>query len=162
MVFQLSVVIAIFLNTIILSLDRFPMPDHESNIYDYINMGLTWFFIGEMFCKLLGMGPRFYIMDNFNRFDCFIVVISFIEMVYEFSNSSKSKTGIVSAFRAFRMIRIFKLARSWKSFQTMLIKIGLTIKDVANYTILLLIVMFTYSLLGMEFFASVLKEDIQG
>ena len=123
-------------------------------------MVLTLFFVWEMLCKTIGLGPINYIKDKFNRFDLVIIVISLIEMIYDFGVSNKNKNGIVSAFRAFRMIRIFKLARNWKSFQIMLIKIGDTIKDVANYSILLLIVMFTYSLLGMEFFSNVLKEDI--
>jgi hypothetical protein len=44
----------------------------------------------------------------------------------------------------------------------MLSKIGDTIKDVANFSILLIIVMFTYCLLGMEFFSGTLKMDIEG
>lgn len=42
----------------------------------------------------------------------------------------------------------------------MLLKIGETIKDIANYSVLLIIVMFTYCLLGLEFFANTLKEDL--
>lgn len=43
----------------------------------------------------------------------------------------------------------------------MIIKIGETVKDVANYSILLMIFMFTYSLLGMEFFADTIKIDLK-
>lgn len=115
-VFQGLVIFAILLNTLILSLDRFPMPKHESEIYDTFNMVLTWFFVLEMIFKLLGLGPKFYFRDKFNRFDFTIVVISLIETIIDINSPETSKKGIVSAFRAFRMIRIFKLARNWNSF----------------------------------------------
>lgn len=124
-------------------------------------MGLSWLFVLEMLCKILGFGPKLYFYDKFNRFDFTIVIVSLVEMIYDLSSTISNRKGIVSAFRAFRMIRIFKLARSWKSFQIMIIKIGNTIKDVANYSVLLLIVMFTYSLLGMEFYANSIKVDIK-
>ena len=64
-----------------------------------------------------------------------------------------SSGGAVSAFRAIRLLRIFKLARQWKSFQDMLVKIGRTLKDISNFTVLLFLFMFTYALLFMEIFA---------
>jgi hypothetical protein len=91
-----------------------------------------------------------------------IVIISLIESIYEFSTEGHNKKGVVSAFRAFRMIRIFKLARNWQSFQIMIGKIGDTLKDVANYSVLMTIFMFTYALLGMEFFSNNLKEELGG
>lgn len=113
-----------------------------------------------MVSKLIGFGPKGYFIDKFNRFDCLIVVVSMVEIVYDLSTIEKKNKGGVSAFRAFRLLRIFKLARSWKSFQIMLIKIGEMIKEIANYSILMAIIMFTYSLLGMEFFANELREDL--
>jgi hypothetical protein len=39
----------------------------------------------------------------------------------------------------------------------MLVKIGDTIKDIRNFSILLLLIMFTYTLLGMELFSNKVK-----
>jgi voltage-dependent calcium channel L type alpha-1D len=60
--------------------------------------------------------------------------------------------GAISAFRGIRLLRVFKLARSWKSFQEMLVKIGKTVKDISNFSVLLFLFMFVYCLLGMELF----------
>lgn len=42
----------------------------------------------------------------------------------------------------------------------MMIKIGKTLKDISNFTILLFLFIFTYALLGMELFANRIKFDV--
>ncbi len=71
----------------------------------------------EMIIKNMGMGPKLYIKDKFNIFDAVVVIFSIIDVVVSSSlpeNSTSSGKGPVSAFRAFRLLRIFKLSKSWK------------------------------------------------
>ena len=107
------------------------------------------------FRQLIGMGPAGYAQDRFNLFDCSIVLISVMESVIKWAqvDSGVTSGGAISAFRGVRLLRVFKLARSWKSFQDMLIKIGHTLKDISNFSVLLFLFMFTYTLLGMELYA---------
>jgi hypothetical protein len=42
----------------------------------------------------------------------------------------------------------------------MLVKIGDSLKDISNFSVLLFLFMFTYTLLGMEMFAYYVKYDI--
>ena len=51
------------------------------------------------------------------------------------------------------MLRIFKLAKSWKKFQELLETIANTLKDISIFTILLFLFIFIYTLLGLELFA---------
>ena len=44
----------------------------------------------------------------------------------------------------------------------MLIKIGKTIKDISNFTVLLFLFIFTYAMLGMELFAYKIRFDEDG
>ena len=44
----------------------------------------------------------------------------------------------------------------------MLIKIGRTFKDISNFSVLLFLFIFTYSILGMELFANRVKFDDNG
>jgi hypothetical protein len=74
-------------------------------------------------------------------------------MVRNQLNLTAINGGAISAFRGVRLLRVFKLARSWKSFQEMLIKIGKTVKDISSFSVLLFLFMFTYTLLGMEMFS---------
>lgn len=71
-----------------------------------------------MLIKIIGLGPKLYSKDKFNLFDSFIVILSMVEFVFdnvEMSNSVNTG-GAIGAFRSVRLLRVFKLARSWKSF----------------------------------------------
>jgi hypothetical protein len=61
--------------------------------------------------------------------------------------------GAISALRAIRLLRVFKLARSWTSFRELLQKMIITLKDIRNFSVLMLIFMFIFTLLGMEMYA---------
>ena len=66
-----------------------------------------------MILKLLGLGFRHYFRDPFNAFDCFIVSTSFADLVLS-NVSAGSNINAVTAMRTFRLVRLFKLARTWK------------------------------------------------
>lgn len=68
-------------------------------------------------------------------------------------NSSGQMHDIMSALRAFRLLRIFKLAHSWKKFNDLLKTVWKTLKDISTFTIFLFLFSFIYSLLGLELFA---------
>ena len=61
--------------------------------------------------------------------------------------------GAISALRAVRLLRVFKLARSWTSFRLLLEKMIITLKDIRDFSVLMLLFMFIYTLLGMELYA---------
>jgi hypothetical protein len=66
-----------------------------------------------MVFKLIGLGLKGYFRDNFNTFDCFIVFVSIVDFVFNMAKPLKDKFsggGAIMAFRAFRLLRVFKLA----------------------------------------------------
>ena len=106
---------------------------------------------------MVGLGMIEYARDSFNLFDAAIVLMSVIEITLEASNIGFSAGGAFTAFRGIRLLRVFKLARSWTSFREMLAKIIVTINDVSSFVVLLLICMSIFTLLGMELFAHKVK-----
>ena len=60
------------------------------------------------------------------------------------------------------MFRIVKLARSWESLKILLDSIADTITAIGNFTILLGLFIYVYSLLGMQFYAGKLRFDKNG
>jgi hypothetical protein len=79
--------------------------------------------------------------------------MSVIENLIGWAGVKGGTGGAISAFRGVRLLRVFKLARSWTSFRVLIEKIIITIKDISNFSVLLFLFMFTYTLLGMEIFA---------
>lgn len=73
-----------------------------------------------MIVKQIGLGFKGYFSDTFNIFDCFIVIVSTIDLALAFTEAGSSGGGAISAMRAFRLLRVFKLAKSWKKFQELL------------------------------------------
>ena len=125
---------------------------------------LSWIFFGEMVMKLLGLGFKEYASDSFNLFDCAVVMISLIENIIHWVGIDFGGGGAISALRAIRLLRVFKLARSWTSFRELLQKIIVTLKDITNISVLLLLFMFIFSLIGSEMYAYKImynNEDLQ-
>ncbi|CDW83245.1 voltage-gated ion channel superfamily [Stylonychia lemnae] len=158
-IFATVIVMLILMNTLILSFDRYPIDQNVSDQYNQINTVLTWLFFVEMMVKLIGLGPKLYSKDKFNLFDAFITCLTTAENLIDISpvDSTISSGGAISGFRAVRLFRIFKLARQLKSFQTMLQKIAMSLKDIGNFSVLLFLFLFTYTLLGMEIFSYKVK-----
>ena len=65
----------------------------------------------------------------------------------------------LTIFRGFRLFRVFRLARNWESFHQMMVNIGQTLKDIVNFFVLLIIVVFVFSLLGIELFNNYARFD---
>ena len=113
----------------------------------------SWLFVVEAIIKIIGLGPKEYTRDAFNIFDAVLVVISLVDFaLLQIPSISAGSGGALSAFRGIRLLRVFKLARSWKSFRELLATIIMTLKDITTFSILLWICMFIFSLLGMELF----------
>lgn len=129
------------------------------NVLDIL---FVWVFFVEMIFKLLGLGLKNYIRDNFNIFDGVIVIVSLVDFTLSLTVRIESADGIMSAFRALRLLRVVKLARHWKAFQEILHTMIGSLVDISNFTVLLLLFMYILALLGMELFAYSVCFDIEG
>jgi len=160
--FSFLIALVIIINTVILSFDSYPKNpkvDKAIEITNYITFGL---FTLEMLIKIIGLGVKLYAKDRFNLFDTFIILMGVVEMTLNASLHNDNNSAL-SVFRGFRIIRLFKLASSWESLNMLLSTILTTIKDIRNFSVLLLVCLFTYTVLGMELFAHRIKfnrEDI--
>lgn len=98
-----------------------------------------------------------YVRDAFNIFDAVIVLAGVVELIIappSFFGESAGGAGAISAFRVFRVGRIFKLARSWKQLQNVLVVIGNTLAAAGYFAVLLFLFMFIFALMGRQFFAN--------
>lgn len=119
---------------------------------DLFNQVCSWIFVAELIIKLTGLGFVEYSRDRFNLFDSFIVVISLVELISLYVSGNAISSGI-TVLRSFRMLRILKLARNWKSFRKLLSTIVDTIPNVFSFGFLQAIFLIVFIILGMQFFA---------
>ena len=59
----------------------------------------------------------------------------------------------------FRLLRVFKLAKVWTEFNYILITVFKTLKKIAPFSVLVLIVSFSFTILGQELFSGKLSFD---
>lgn len=118
---------------------------------------LSYIFIVEMVIKVVGMGIKEYTSDSFNIFDGTIVFISIVEMIIERFFEGGLGGGAFSSLRAVRLLRVFKLARSWTSFRDLLAKMIVTLADIQFFGALMILFLFIFTLLGMELYAYRIK-----
>ena len=73
-----------------------------------------------MILNLIGLGIKDYVADGFNIFDAVIVIVSLIDLSVTLSSSGvdgESDSGFITVLRGFRLLRIFKLVKSWTTLQ---------------------------------------------
>ena len=120
-IFSSSMVLAICLNTCILSLDQYPIQKDTKFVLEVLNETLSWVFFLEMCIMMVGLGLTTYAKDSFNIFDASVVLLSIVEIAIKYSGVKFSGGGF-SSLRAIRLLRVFKLAKSWTSFRELLQK----------------------------------------
>ncbi|KAH8095145.1 hypothetical protein JL720_2422 [Aureococcus anophagefferens] len=156
--FNNFIYLCIGLNTVALCLDDYPRDEEWSNFMEVSNLVLAFVFIVEMVLKLVALGWANYASDTFNLFDFTIVWVSIITMILAASDAGFGG-GAISAFRCFRVFRIFKLFKSWQSLQVLLATMAETAKEIGNFLVLLMLMVFIFGLLGMQLFANQLRFD---
>lgn len=117
-----------------------------------------------MVIKIIGLGVTHYVRDKVNVFDALIVMLTVAENVTDIvmTANGKPQNGSISGFRAIRLFRFFKVARTMKSFQIMIEKIAISLNDIASFSVLLFLFLFTFTLLGLELFSHRVKFDENG
>ena len=75
-------ILLIVANTIVMALDRYPIPDSEKQYESIANFLFYICFVIEMFLKLIGLGIKGYYRDGFNVFDFIIILISTVDIIF--------------------------------------------------------------------------------
>jgi hypothetical protein len=79
--FENAVIGLILLNTLSLASEHYEEAYWVTKTNEVANLFFTVIFAVEMVLKMFGFGCKQYVADNFNNFDCFIVIMSYVELV---------------------------------------------------------------------------------
>ncbi|NXQ49740.1 SCNAA protein, partial [Catharus fuscescens] len=114
----------------------------------------TGIFIAEMILKIIALDPYYYFQQPWNIFDSVIVTLSVIELSFPKDKSKKrrEKGGTLSVLRSFRLLRVFKLAKSWPTLNTLIKIICNSLGALSNLTLVLGIIIFIFAIVGMQLF----------
>ena len=146
------------LNTLSLASEHYEESTAVTEINVIANLFFTVIFAVEMVLKLYGLGCRDYVADNFNNFDAFIVIMSYVELFVPQDESGEGGGGL-GMLRAFRLLRIFKIIKSWESLKVLLSTVFESLQAITNLGVLIVLFLFIFALLCKQFFSEPLLDD---
>ena len=143
-IFGIIVMVCIILNTLVLSLDRYPEgTEVEKEVLSYFNMVFNIVFSAEVVIKMTGIGLKRYAKSVENIFDLLVVAMSWMELALGSEGGSS-----LGALRAVRLFRVFKLMKSG-NLRILMDSILFTISTIGPYTVLLCLFLYVFALMGM-------------
>ncbi|KAL1779033.1 sodium channel protein type 4 subunit alpha [Sigmodon hispidus] len=150
---DLGITICIVLNTLFMAMEHYPMTEHFDNVLSVGNLVFTGIFTAEMVLKLIALDPYEYFQQGWNIFDSFIVTLSLVEL-------GLANVQGLSVLRSFRLLRVFKLAKSWPTLNMLIKIIGNSVGALGNLTLVLAIIVFIFAVVGMQLFGKSYKECV--
>ncbi|KAM4627005.1 LOW QUALITY PROTEIN: sodium channel protein type 2 subunit alpha-like [Discoglossus pictus] len=150
---DLGITICIVLNTLFMAMEHYPMSPHFENVLIVGNLVFTGIFTAEMVFKLIALDPYYYFQVGWNIFDGIIVSLSLMEL-------GLSDVEGLSVLRSFRLLRVFKLAKSWPTLNMLIKIIGNSVGALGNLTLVLAIIVFIFAVVGMQLFGKSYKECV--
>ncbi|XP_056455192.1 LOW QUALITY PROTEIN: sodium channel, voltage gated, type VIII, alpha subunit a [Gadus chalcogrammus] len=150
---DLAITICIVLNTLFMAMEHYPMTPQFEGVLSVGNLVFTGIFAVEMFAKLVAMDPYYYFQEGWNCFDGFIVTLSLVELAL-------ADVEGLSVLRSFRLLRVFKLAKSWPTLNMLIKIIGNSVGALGNLTLVLAIIVFIFAVVGMQLFGKSYKDCV--
>ncbi|KAL7020839.1 hypothetical protein ACKWTF_011658 [Chironomus riparius] len=150
---ELFITLCIVINTLFMALDHHNMDKGIEKILKTGNYFFTATFGIEATLKLVAMSPKFYFQEGWNIFDFIIVALSLLELGLE---------GVqgLSVLRSFRLLRVFKLAKSWPTLNLLISIMGRTMGALGNLTFVLCIIIFIFAVMGMQLFGKNYHDNV--
>ncbi|XP_076866362.1 sodium channel protein type 4 subunit alpha B isoform X2 [Brachyhypopomus gauderio] len=150
---DLGITICIILNTVFMAMEHYPMSPGFESILATGNLVFTGIFTAEMVLKIIAMDPYYYFQVGWNIFDSIIVTMSLVEL-------GLANVEGLSVLRSFRLMRVFKLAKSWPTLSMLIKIIGNSVGALGNLTLVLAIIVFIFAVVGMQLFGKSYKDCV--
>ncbi|XP_034041830.1 sodium channel, voltage-gated, type I-like, alpha isoform X1 [Thalassophryne amazonica] len=150
---DLTITICIVLNTLFMAMEHYPMGSDFQSMLVVGNLVFTGIFTAEMVLKIIALDPYFYFQEYWNIFDSVIVTLSLMEV---------SLAGVLgmSFLRSCRLLRVFKLAKSWPTLNTLIKIIRNSVGALGNLTLVLAIIVFIFAVVGMQLFGKSYRDCV--
>ncbi|XP_069381163.1 voltage-dependent T-type calcium channel subunit alpha-1H isoform X2 [Paralichthys olivaceus] len=152
--FNRGIMIAILINTLSMGIEYHEQPEELTDVLEISNIVFTSMFVLEMGFMLLAFGLFGYIRNPYNIFDSIIVIISVWEIIGQ-------ADGGLSVLRTFRLLRVLKLVRFLPALRRQLVVLMKTMDNVATFCMLLMLFIFTFSILGMHLFGCKFSDQTE-
>ncbi|KFP75989.1 Sodium channel protein type 10 subunit alpha, partial [Acanthisitta chloris] len=142
---DLLIMVCIVLNTLAMAMEYPGMPPNYQIMIYRSDKVFTLIFTVEMILKIIALDPYYYFQKKWNVFDSLVVLIGLLSFEANLSY--------------LRLLRIFKLAKSWPALNTLMRIILNSFGALSNLTLVLAITVFIFAVVGMQFLSGDYKNN---
>ena len=150
--FDMLIAFFIVFNVLAMATASFKPSDGQIQFEQWSNYFFTFIFGWECVFKMYALAPSRYFTSGWNKFDFFIVTISFVDVLMtQLAGLIEFPAGILRIlriFRIFRILRAFRIFKSLKDLQNIAIALANSAGQVMNLTLLLMLLFFIFGVLG--------------
>ena len=141
--------------------------EQDARLYGLYERSMDYFvyvYYAECVLKLVAFTPHGYFLDNWCKFDFFLVCTSLIdqfatEMLVQYLPVPPM---LIRALRVVRILRILRLLKGAKELRDLIITMILSFPSLVNVGSLLALLLFIYSVLGVNLFTFVAQDGGYG
>eukprot|EP01062_Namystynia_karyoxenos_P001518 TRINITY_DN1051_c0_g3_i1.p1 TRINITY_DN1051_c0_g3~~TRINITY_DN1051_c0_g3_i1.p1 ORF type:complete len:2258 (+),score=709.38 TRINITY_DN1051_c0_g3_i1:430-6774(+) len=156
---EVMVMATILLNVVVMSMEYYGMDDTFDFTLQMVNHVCSGIFIVEASIKIYAWHLE-YFLDTWNRFDFFLVVLSFFGIFILVINAeSPVDPTVLRIFRIFRMARMVRLVRSSRGTRVLLETLWYSLPFLSNIGLFLALLFFIYATLGLFLFYDVERGE---
>eukprot|EP00755_Sulcionema_specki_P007653 Sspe_Gene.38830::Locus_18726_Transcript_1_1_Confidence_1.000_Length_6213::g.38830::m.38830 len=144
---DLVVFAVILVNAIVISLQHYRQSARLDRFLWGANIAFTCVYCIEAVVKIVGLSPRGYFSEVWNRFDFLVVAVSLLGAV----------VTDVSGFtfvRLFRVARLLRLLKRTKGLYTLFVTMIKSLPALWNVTLLLAVIFFMFGAIGVDLFGT--------
>jgi hypothetical protein len=152
--FHNSITLCICMNAIVLASLRFQQSDTASFTMEILNNIFALVFLIEAVVKITGYGFSYYWKQTWNRMDFMIVLVSLIFTIVSYSSDVKIG-GLANLARMVRLVLLVRVLKNAKIVQMLIDTVVENIFPMINITSVLCLVLFVYTIMGVQIFALV-------
>jgi len=151
--FKRFIIASVLVNSLVLILKWYTQPPLSAFVMERLNDLFTFIFVVEAFMSIVAQ-PKLYFQNPWNRFDFIIAIMavigigSNIELLKDFNWFA----GFIQVFMIFRLLKLMKHFDRLKSVLNTFI---ISLPPLTNVGCLLVLILYFYSILGIEWFAKV-------
>ncbi|XP_062862733.1 sodium channel, voltage-gated, type I-like, alpha isoform X7 [Trichomycterus rosablanca] len=149
---DLTITTCIVMNTVFMAMEHDTRDENFKYMLNVGNYVFTGVFTAEMILKIIAMDPYYYFQKCWNIFDSVIVTMSVLELLLQ-------KLPGMSVLRSFRLLRVFKLAKSWPTLNMLIKIIHNSVGALSNLTLVLAIIVFIFAVVGMQLFGNLYSNN---
>ena len=159
--FDLFIAFFIITNIIAMAVESWKPSSGQQQFDVVTNYFFTYVFGVECFLKMWTLRQKRYFHNGWNKFDFFIVTVSYLGIAIDNMGSMLDPTivRILRMFRVFRILRAFRVFKALKSLQNLVSTIAKALPSMGNLVCFLLLFFFIWSVLGVVLYGNMCMED---